>query len=844
MNIMHLKKNKILLLLVMIVLISSLALAEDNVCTKKLKNSQAKSIDPSNGLVKTITVSSKTYYETIKGDRKGTRFRPNDVLIPFDAYIVQDNGEVEVFKSYGTTCKSIGFFSGEFITLVPFELEELTAKYVKGYKSEVVIFGVTKGQFRRVNKIQGKDYEVTFFDPKYKSVLFIWLKKYNYYYLASTNVLISPTNGENFKKDLKSLPTGDYYKVSCTEKDSKGKDKQALVWWYLQKGDSYAVKGDCKVTVESADSINKQVNKKSYSIADEYTIDIKTGKKSASFSLVPYKDDKLKPQRFYNLHFWGKPYGIQVDGVEFSKKTNQPDVLVIKDSSSTDYDAIKIFSARKKLYVKLTENLKNKKVWFSSYTYGTSAKHKGYVHFVDKGGKYFMTLVTGAIEFFKTNTNQESKEFCESYTHPGTELYRKMAACYYIDNQQLIIPSPKGEFNINLITNGNDNFDIIYRHLRDVKYGQVAGSIANLLGSKNATDNVDVDDLKDKNVKIIWWQNWKKRIYIVNAMKVKTVQLFKGNLDWTPGIFGNLKFGTFVYDDKAEQIRNLQCDSALGECTLDGQKISGPRVYNTCRQNSDCNDGKICTNSVCVNKPEDCTSYQYGTGNFDLHVFGIDMTESELKSYMGKIFPKFFTYAPFDKTKNNFNIKYRPIGHIDALDNKNIRKNEFYSNLIQNAALSKNKCQGVAPDVTLIISPHNFVPFAKGNLIFIGTKYGNVQNYEAQVFAHEFGHALGDLADEYVGKGKLSNTGINCGLPSIVKPKWEDLGFIDLDLTAKAKGWYGCGANCLTNCNSYIRPSENSLMRDHTIATSYNGVSQAVLKKEIDKYNVIARVSI
>lgn len=206
------------------------------------------------------------------------------------------------------------------------------------------------------------------------------------------------------------------------------------------------------------------------------------------------------------------------------------------------------------------------------------------------------------------------------------------------------------------------------------------------------------------------------------------------------------------------------------------------------------------------------------------------MTEEDLKSKVLEVLDYdstragtsregLFSIEPFKSNKDRFNVWIVPaqnrIKHVyDETDMSSGRKPVEKD--VHKEAL---KCAHVNPEFTLVLSKSSFRSHC-----FFGehTRPCSVSlssTFPGRLFAHEFGHGFGHLADEYhnhvepieqidLFEAEKMLAGPNCKVTQADAEKaWGDL--VDEDI-----GYFkGCGGDCSDTCEDFIRPTQNSMMR-------------------------------
>jgi len=802
-------RNKIILFILLVVLLSSIVVAVDTDPCKKIRdNEQAKAMANKDLVEK---VPNKNLYRVLKfikyfpgissdGILKETKFVPEDILKVFDAFVPLFSGEIAVYgnvkKGSSYSCEQIGIIYGEI-----------------GYMGvSSVPFRIDNGNFRRAFK-RGNTYnEFTLYDKTGKGLDFAMAKNSNGMYEMFNNgeEVITYSSAKKPKSDAfsyshKTLPNQKYFRIGSIN------DACSIYWYMEYNDDSFAVHGNCTVSVESSESLKlgKEKFVKDSGSPEKYTFTdslIKTGKSWVSFSIVPYLSTTVKDK--YILKFYGKKK-FQFDDITLFKNAVSPRIIV---SDFNGYKNNKIFS--KKLILAQLPPLDTKII----YTFMTNDGNKNYgrVFLEDSNGNIDISLSQGNLAVLPSSVPENKYDSL-------TEDY----GLYDRSKNLLVTDSVKNQhFRLTKYVKGNEDLKIIYPSLKKRYTAQQDISFYSSYLNPN---------FRNYKVVTLYHKISKKAIVFFQGEKI---DLFKLNFKRTPYKWGKdvidtLEFTTYIYDSVAEKVRELKCSSVTGFCSLDGETIYKPREYVDCRVSSQCSGAKVCVNSLCVNQKLDCKTYLKG-GNLDLHVFGMDMTEKQIKAFLDKATATMFSLDPLKANKNKFTIKYQSIGTFSDFDANNLYKND---NTKRNSRLDAQTCMGSSPDIKILLVPRSFRSFASGNRIYLSLtsiKVG-VPDY---LLVHEFGHAFGKLVDEYIEEDDHDcDTGINCNTPGSVSIKWPSLGFPSLSSSAQTNNWYGCGACDIKYSKGYIRPSQNSIMNNHQIkGVTFNTISQKVLEKRFTAY--------
>ncbi len=263
----------------------------------------------------------------------------------------------------------------------------------------------------------------------------------------------------------------------------------------------------------------------------------------------------------------------------------------------------------------------------------------------------------------------------------------------------------------------------------------------------------------------------------------------------------------------------LHCLLSAKECILDGRAVLKDQSINICNSESDCNTGEKCFKSICIEyNGLGCKAYKNegpSSKTLDLFVIGelkfagYDYLKSQIKAYLEEA----LKLPPFSHFKYNiymFGLK-NPISQRDNKRGPSIK------------VINKIKMKYCNfADQTILISSSHFRSNARFDLVRYSIS-------TPMAMAHELGHSIGDLADEYRDDPKDKSTwstGVNC--VTTAKKAKTNFGTTE---------FRGCGGDCEKGtCGGYYRPSKESIMRDHTISQKFNAISIRSLNNNLRKY--------
>ncbi len=885
---MMLSRLKVLfIMLFALLLLCSVSFAADekpNVCKAKYEKQQDASLKQYMAMLPNQNVNlgrgkiavKNLYVPNDKNYKYYTKFNKEDLLMAYDAFVVQPNGEVEIFSEFNGVCNSMGFMSGQFVSTFPAYLEDMVRKHVPDFKMPVLMYSLNdidkshKARYRRVNYVtsrllsgQGRSsftgerlkYELTYANLKGNLVFLRMRDKPQYYYTIGVGdvILASSPSGNTFKDyDVSGLPESIdgkkmvYLKLSCQKKDSKGRMETVYPWLWQNDYDSLAAVGSCTITRETPATL-KGDKSAAGSRENKYDLSFSTPAKGISFLMVPFVDDEPN-DRLYKLYTYGNEKGMEIEGASIKNDPSYFEVSVIS-SSYTAFDGLKVFSSGSRLNLGMTSYANYDRLLFSSNYYekvdsegmfferGLDYGVRGSIGFYNlvpgtpNHGRIFMTQLSNRLKVYKSYTDASYKD-CKNfatYTPESYKLRNFIASCYFMDSKLIILHDRHmfpSEYRFLSYGSLGEDYNVDFQYLRQTSASQVSESEMFRKVSGRSSQNVVIAD--HRGIKIIGL--WPSQVFT----QAEHYNPFK----WVPGVMGSLKFSTKLFDSKAEAIRQLVCYSATGKCFLDGVQISSPRENLKCKSQSDCGPDTVCSNGLCVEKPAECKDYISG-GNLDIHFYGISMTNDELKSYLDKSISKMLAVEPFASNRGKFTVKYNSIGHIELSKSMNTQA-DLSSMLgsIRSGHKDGTKCSG-SPDFTVYVVPLTSSGgtggFTNGNTLVINTK--QFEGHEWYVLSHEFGHALGkslfgSVVDEYTESGRRCDTGANCNRADTARSIWSRLGYADV------KSIGGCGACEYEYGKNYIKPEGWSIMNNNPEeANSFNDITKAVLTIGLKRYS-------
>lgn len=348
-----------------------------------------------------------------------------------------------------------------------------------------------------------------------------------------------------------------------------------------------------------------------------------------------------------------------------------------------------------------------------------------------------------------------------------------------------------------------------------------------------------------------------------------------------------ISFGAFVIALDGQTYERIFCDINNRECRIyresdinsggtlwyserESVRLS-PRTQRVrlCTDDSECNSGQTCIEHLCVTKSQ-CLAVEGansgGSGSkLDIVVAIEDMDiaqnlfpeYSEGVSDTNAIFQKYGRLVAGIESPNSFHgiLTMEPFKSNSRKINFWVVGTEQIPILRGNALNTRDAAKStrtVCPnaDYSIILTQQAIGSFnpADSSEVFVSKEDLISKGYGLAVL-HEFGHAFGNLADEYTASSGRFNNGPNCVQKDSAQSEWAELvgGSAARRALSENQGepWLGCGAYCGRQCSNYVRPSFNSIMRDTTFKymdvaqkepIRYNDVSEEILKDKLGQY--------
>ncbi len=321
--------------------------------------------------------------------------------------------------------------------------------------------------------------------------------------------------------------------------------------------------------------------------------------------------------------------------------------------------------------------------------------------------------------------------------------------------------------------------------------------------------------------------------------------------DWED--FG-ISFSAYLYRQQNDVYDFLECKINERKCYLNGRQTTLRQESFSCSSDEDCSEG-VCLANRCVEESR-CTRL---IGNndpnlaIDVLIAGEGEAGADIKNIARSLATGpngLFNKVPFNRYSGKFNIWTMPINSVAVVpfvEGVPIRSGDI-TLVYENLDLSN--CPEM--DYRIVISKQGFRSNAiiESRLCLLSLREANPN----LVLMHEFGHCFGGLADEYYNI-RQGEEGMpippNCIAP-VGEFNAEQVALIEWrrllcgeepdceearEFVEQAKrNWKGCGGDCDQRCRNYLRPSENSLMRDETLSTEYNTISRVLLEKRLRQY--------
>ncbi|MFH1066275.1 MAG: hypothetical protein V1734_07235 [Nanoarchaeota archaeon] len=343
----------------------------------------------------------------------------------------------------------------------------------------------------------------------------------------------------------------------------------------------------------------------------------------------------------------------------------------------------------------------------------------------------------------------------------------------------------------------------------------------------------------------------------------KQLVFTKTSLFMPEGALGNwydfeIGFSTYIYYQG--RFRLFECNANTQVCKIDGDVVfTRTNPFNAptqsrCSADTGCRNGNACIEKLCVIKNE-CEEVQ-GVGNIrgsnkldilflgdaTLPMQGADsFSEYVLRSIDkngNKRFNGLLTVRPFSEQASGINFWQMYGEQLNFNPEANALMALNYLNSM------KKKCARV--DNTILLSRQIFTPFsAEGEVLVSTVSFPGAG--KGLLIAHEFGHSIGGLRDEYLQPGTLEFTGgPNCLPEDEARRKWQEaLGSsstvtrIINEQKSLPEGEKGCGGYCGESCRDFMRPSIMSIMNKQMREghNTFNDVSRILLEDKLKQYS-------
>ncbi|MFH1065806.1 MAG: hypothetical protein V1734_04860, partial [Nanoarchaeota archaeon] len=329
-----------------------------------------------------------------------------------------------------------------------------------------------------------------------------------------------------------------------------------------------------------------------------------------------------------------------------------------------------------------------------------------------------------------------------------------------------------------------------------------------------------------------------------------------------------ISFSAYAYDSEIYAYNHLVCDITLNQCFLDGQQVSGieERHTSSCANDDECGEGRICgcmeqnARGRCTDAARRCVrqtgcTRMIGFGEssaanpLDVLIIpdGYENREDFIKDAKLAItdlnFKSLFSVSPFKEARNKFRFYTVPLNTGYEEFARSPGEGMVPSGLFVNYAMK----QCPEADTAIVLSKNRFRAFAYLSETAYIPAISTRPN--ALVVAHEFGHSFGLLQDEYNQPDSMDTGSIgspNClATEAEARRVWnlflpgQEQDVENLISAARNYAGKGCGGDCIPGlCDSYLRPSENSIMNNHEIPSgeTFNDVSRNWLEGFLAKY--------
>lgn len=281
----------------------------------------------------------------------------------------------------------------------------------------------------------------------------------------------------------------------------------------------------------------------------------------------------------------------------------------------------------------------------------------------------------------------------------------------------------------------------------------------------------------------------------------------------------------------------LECRLSENKCYLNGKEVSSyaEQKLKKCKSDSQCAQDQGCTQGVCVNNAK-CQNMNIPGMNGQIGIVFINnraMPKSAFRDYVLKMTgasgtasgKQMFGKEPFKSSKSKFTLYYIDDANLPIGSGAGTPAIGF------SKIFGGKMCPGAKHMVLISSDPTLTGSAAIGDgRVFIEK---NQQDTFPNVVSHEYAHACCGVIDEYYNVDKsfslasfkiLNQQSYNCAIDDADASSkgWP----ASLVSQAKSNKWQGCGGRCPSGCESWLKPSKESIMSKVTAYDSFNSFTE------------------
>lgn len=337
-----------------------------------------------------------------------------------------------------------------------------------------------------------------------------------------------------------------------------------------------------------------------------------------------------------------------------------------------------------------------------------------------------------------------------------------------------------------------------------------------------------------------------------------------------------ISFSAYIYRESERRFDQLECryngeNPSESKCYLNNMEISLPSSARTaarCRNNAECNSGQTCKDNWCIESRgcrlliESQSRDPALRNTIDLlfvgnGMSGIQEVEQETRKLIYGI-DSLFETEPFKSNENKFNIWVMNTAPLRGIVEEN--PNMPLTLIPIEEGVPVGECPEA--DVTILLSKQKHRSYGAFGPKICRVSIASAEFQNKRTLIHEIGHCFGELYDEYyiMIPGKSGIYGIpNCIAPKgnkraedIALQEWTRLLRMTITegnpetkaaaLVERASTYYrGCGSECDSRCENYLKPSEFSIMNTQYLLNYgyFNDISSLYLQEKINDNTLI-----